>query len=100
MRHSRIDQREQSLLAQSHFIEYLLRDVNQLNHVVFFIKCLNRFLAHLNINKLLLISRLHGTDHLINIACDFSRIHCEEIFQRIGLIFSHSQLRVVLLLSA
>ena len=77
MWNSCINQWEESFLTQSHFIKYFLWYINKLDYVMFFKESLNCFLAHLNVNKLLLFSYLDWIDHLVYIVFNVSSIHCK-----------------------
>ena len=85
MRHSGINQREESFLTKSHLIENLLGDIYQLDDLMLFEPCLDDFLANLHVHKLLLVVfELNRINHLVNIVLNVGCVHGKQIFQRVG----------------
>ena len=84
MRNGGIDHREQTLLADRHFIQNLLRNVNQLKHLMLTKDGLNDLPAHLDVLKHLLAARLDVLNEFVDILIEGFFVDLKQLLQRVS----------------
>ena len=83
MRHSCIQKRKQSFLAQSHLIHNLLRDINKLNNLLLPKPCFNLLLLDLHKLKLRLIALVDWHNHFVHVILNERGLKVEQVIQRV-----------------